>query len=452
MTKRPISILPAVRASGANLRTSSSASTRTSWTFAMTFAMTFALASVATIQAAHAQADGPTAEDLEAAKAAYATGAAAYAKDDFASAVDSFKKSYRLSKNPLLLYNIGNALEATGDKKRALFYFKKFLTDTPKGSANRDEAKERAEALHRELAGGDEPPPDKGNGGKGDGDKNGGDKNGGDNQTGDGGDNGSGEATDFGHNVIDDAPPGSPIDVTAVAPKNAGWKVYLFYRGPSASEFTQVEMRPRYNELVARIPANVIAGSSLQYYVEARDIGDEMIARSGKPSSPHLVLIDKSAKARYYPDFDDGSDSPVGPIGQGETGRDTGPNDTRYYAKWGTTGAAIGMVALSATFYFISSDAASSIEGAAVNSNQDTCAQGRPCTPFDDATRGLQDRGKRFETLGNVFFVLGLATGAAAGTLWYLESRKKKSGKVTSVSAAPAIAPNFVGASAQVRF
>ncbi len=386
----------------------------------------------------------PSKQDIEAAKAAYAKGAEAYEKDQFDQAVLAFKQSYRLSKNPLLLYNIGNALELSGDRKLALFYYKKFLADTPKSSSNRALAKERAKTLSRELATEQE-----------------------DNPLNDSAEPASKEparnsvepTANFSHSVIEDAPPGSPIDVTAVVPENEGWKVYLFYRNPKLSEFTQVEMRspPDNGERVGRIPAAAVRGSNIQYYIEARDIGDDVVARSGRASSPHLILIEEDAAAHHLASFDSlaaDDDSPLlSPSAPSSSSSvDRGTSSLMSYAKWGSTGTAIGFVALSGTFFLISSDASSMLEGAAVNSNQQSCSQGSPCDVFGPKERALEARGKRFETLGNVFIALGLATGVLAGSLWYLDKGSSKPTSSTSITAVPTIGPHFVGATAAVNF
>ena len=403
-------------------------------TFIATIVAAATLALVA--PAAFAQPARPTPEKLELARQAYARGAAAFDKKDFETAIEAFKESYRLSRNPLLLYNIGVTLEELGDKKLALFYYRKFLTDAPRDVKNRDEAARSAAALAAELEG-KAPAPDT--------------------STGDetaGSDSEPAAAatsatTQFQHNVVGEAPPGKPLDITAFAPQGVGLTVYLYYRSGGASEFTRVEMKPRYQELVGRIPASKVSGSSLQYYVEARDVGDEVVHRSGKAVSPHIVLLDAAAKPRYYPDF--GDDGSAGAASSPADGRDTGSTDMMTYARWGATGGALGLVALSATFIFIAQDASSAIEGEAFESaEQDSCPEGRPCRTFDETKRDLEARGKRFELLGNVSLALAVGAGVTAGVLWYLHGKDKK--KAQKLSAAPAVGRDFVGAAAQVRF
>jgi hypothetical protein len=123
------------------------------------------------------------------------------------------------------------------------------------------------------------------------------------------------------------------------------------------------------------------------------------------------------------------------------------------YAKWGSTGAAVGLLALSATFYFVASDAASTLEGEAFNST--TCPEGGapPCRAFTSKQKSLQARGKRFETLANVSLGVGFAAAAAAGLTWYWEIKEsRRSRKSTDVAATPVVTDDFVGAAATMRF
>ena len=57
----------------------------------------------------------PTAEQLDAAKKAFAEGKQLHDAGKLAKAADKFKESYRLSHNPLLLYNIGLTLDEAGN-------------------------------------------------------------------------------------------------------------------------------------------------------------------------------------------------------------------------------------------------------------------------------------------------------------------------------------------------
>ncbi|MBP8812069.1 MAG: hypothetical protein KBI14_36040, partial [Kofleriaceae bacterium] len=243
----------------------------------------------------------PTPEQLEAAKAAFLEGKTLFDAKKFDVAVEKFKESYRLSRNPLLLYNVAFTFDQLGQKDMAHFYYSKFLADAPADAAQRPEATARLKVLDKELQrdtppdGGEVKPPD----------------GGGEVKPPDGGTGGKPRvkkppsaytAEDFQHQIVEEAPPGRPLDLTAFVPEDAGWQVTMFYRGGGDAKFTSVGMKPRYSELVGRIPAKVMAGSSVQYYIEVRTPTGEMVSRVGRPASPNIVYLDPKAKPRYYPD------------------------------------------------------------------------------------------------------------------------------------------------------
>jgi len=418
---------------------------------------------------AHAQAQKPSDEEIAKAKEAFAKGKELFDKKDFKGAVAQFKESYRLSRNPLLLYNIGFTLDQLGDKSMALFYYQKYLEDAPKTDGNRGSAQARIEALEREI----------------------------EQETLLGGSSGSGEAGEAGpaggegegkpaqpaatvdsfqHMVIDEAPPGKPIDVSAFVPPGSNWTVTLFYRAAGEDKFTGVKMTPRYNELVARIPANRTTGASVQYYIEVRDEAGKIVDRSGRSTSPHLVFLDPDAKARYYADI---GDETAEPISQSEAvaaggGFTAAPEPTseggwmdagssRFTKlKWGVTGGAIGLAALSGTLYLLSSKAGSDLEAeASASTDPAQCGNSAPpCRSFSDKQQGLEGRGQRFETWAHISLGVGAAAAIGAGVLWYLDLRDSKERtseddgppEEPSFSAAPVIGDGFVGGAAAVRF
>ncbi|MCE9578463.1 MAG: hypothetical protein K8W52_35380 [Deltaproteobacteria bacterium] len=467
------------------------------------------------------EAAAPTPEQLEQAKKAYGEGKRLFDAKKFADAVDKFKESYRLSRNPLLLYNVGFTLDQKGDRDLAIFYYKKFLSDAPADAAQRAEVTPRLKVLEAAKAAdatkptgdgaaptgdGTKPTGDgtkpTGDGTKptGDGTKPTGDGDGskptgdGTKPTGDGdgakptGDGDGAKPTgdgrkphgkphagpytpaDFQHQVIDSAPPKRPLDLTAFSPEDSGWQVTLYFRSAGDAKFVSAPMRPRYNELVARIPARRMVGASVQYYIEVRDRDGGVVTRIGRASSPNLVYIEDGAKPRFYPDLDDGDST-------GDTGTDILPDDKHgdqpggggggfldvgskkfNYAKWGTTGTALGMLGLSLTFYLVASSASSGLEGDASRS-QSNCGT-PPCSTFDADLKSTEARGQGFETMSNVTFFVGLAAAGTAGYLWYREVRSHKHATDKNASrsaeptfvATPVVGSDFVGGAAAVRF
>ena len=434
---------------------------------------------------AHAQQ--PSDKDLEAAKEAFAKGKASFDKGNFGDAVEAFKESYRLSKNPLLLFNIAITFERLVNKEMAIFYYKKFLEDAPADAAQRAEAEKSLATLEgkAEVKPGPEPVKKKK----------------------------EPRTTpctveEVQHQIVEDAPPGKPLDLTAFVPDDCGWKVTLFYRGAGEEQFSSVEMRPRYNELVARIPQEKMAGNAVQYYVEFKNEKGEVAHKIGKSTSPNVVYIDETARPRYYPDleetvgktgdpegestFVDEEDpltgkkrvieddpGPIGPVkpdpdeGRGQQGpnglMDVGSSKFGI-AKWTSTGVGAGMLGLSVTFYLMASSWAGSLEAEASASVDESCPEdgGPPCRTYDDYRRDLASTGARYETLSKVTFAVGVVAAGVAGYFWYKETKGKKKERVAAPSgdtakpepvtglrsliAAPVAGDDFIGGAAAIRF
>lgn len=432
----------------------------------------------------------PTAEQIEQAKKAFLEGKVQFDKGKYGDAVEKFKESYRLSRNPLLLFNIALTFERLGTKDMALFYYRKFLTDAPKDAAQRADAEASVAALEKEGVGA-QPDPF-------------------------GVDDGATTTTEepveepkpkkkaaactvdeIQHQIVEDAPPGKPLDLTAFVPEECGWTVILHYRGAGDDKFTAVPMRTRYNELVARVPEAEMKGNAVQYYVEIKGADGGVVHRIGKSTSPNVVYLDVSARPRYYPDLEEtvgtGGDEPrgrgtfvdeedpltgrkrapvdddppplggdeVAPAAAGPGGGFTDVGSSKFSkVKWAATGTAAGGVVLWATFSLMASSWAGTLEGEAAQSTiHDDCAD-PPCRTFDSRLQGIQATGERWETIGKVSLGIGVVAGVVAGYYWYQELRGgKRREKVAtpatglrSIIAAPVAGEDFFGGAAALRF
>jgi hypothetical protein len=425
----------------------------------------------------------PTKDQLAQAKQAFTEGKTLHDQGKLIDAVDKFKESYRLSQNPLLLYNIGFTLDEAGQKDNALLYYRKFLSDAPANAAQRKTVEDRVKALEKEKLDADLAGPTKTEPTKTEPTKT-------ETHT---------EPTkvkpagtygekDFQHHINDVAPPGKPLDITAFVPEDSGWTPVLYYRGAGDSSFTAKPMRWRYKELVARIPAAKVGGSSLQYYIDVKDQAGTVVARSGKPTSPNLVDIEAEATPRFYPDWtDEGGEKPASEVKSGDESEDplhpghhqeadteldqkpvtttpTAPgtswNDvgsTKFEkAKWISTATAGALIGGSIVFYILASKQADNL---AADSTQ--CGT-PPCRAFDhDFDLAWQDAGQRYQTLSNVTMVVGVGAAAVAGYLWYRELSAKKHGelKMTNKTSSPettwVVVPSVgttFGAAAAARF
>lgn len=461
------------------------------------------LAALATVPAAAATAyaDGPSQADLDAAKERYLEGKALYEKGDLPGAIGKFKDSYRLSKNPVLLYNIALTLQENKQLENAAFFFRKFLAEAPADAAQRPDAVTRVTAIEDELLGGGsttDPGKDPGT----EPGKDPGTEPGKDPGTEPGKDPGKEpgaikpagtySATDVQHQIVAEAPPAKPLDLTAYVPEDSGFQVTLYFRGANDEGFTARLMKPRYKELVGRIPATKMAGSSMQYYIEVKDAAGTVVTKIGKASSPNIVFIDAAASARFYPDWTDDKGAIEAPVdtkpagGSGDTKPAGGgdedpfklgsdpvipPADTSGgffdvgskkfgYAKWGTTGAAAALLTLSAVFYARAVNASDALQYDADNG----CGGG-PCT-YDDFAEDVAATGKSGELWHYVTLGTGVAVAGLAGYLWYKQLTHKRAPKesatqtarlrpterTVSWTAVPTLTTGGLGAAALVTF
>jgi len=429
--------------------------------------------------------DKPTPAQIEKAKKAFGEGKKFFDQGDFPEAVVKFKESYNLSKNPVLLYNIGFANEKAGQDDIALFYYRKFLTDAPADAAQRPEVTERVKELEKKFQGGSssstepvktEPvktEPVKTEPAKPIKIK----------------PAGTYTEADVQHQVVEVAPPKKALDVTAFVPEDSGFEVTLYFRTAGEGKFTAKVMRWRYKELVARIPPEKMIGDSVQYYVEAKDTTGAVIARKGKSTSPNLVTLEVGAPERFYPDFsDDGTvatpaetqrnDTDEDPLNKnknpdkdpdevigtgpvttpGGGGGITDPSTKKFsYMKWGATGTAAVMVGLSVTFYLKA--------GANARALEDDCPDPGCQVTWDSYARGVYDNGKTFQTVSRVTGVIGIAAAGVAGYWWYKSLKSNKESSAPKAAAPkhdelswkvapvlPVSSEGFTGAAASIDF
>jgi PEGA domain/Tetratricopeptide repeat len=82
---------------------------------------------LALAQPAPPQNAPPPGNDLELAKAHFATGELYYERGRYPDAAREFEEAYRLSQRPELLYNMGKSYDGIGDHARALAAYRRFL-------------------------------------------------------------------------------------------------------------------------------------------------------------------------------------------------------------------------------------------------------------------------------------------------------------------------------------
>lgn len=92
----------------------------------------------------------PSAKVLAAAKAFFKQGRAHHDAGNYALAIKEYRKAYRLTPRPLLLFNIGQAYRLKGDKAQAVVAYQRYLAVVTGGSIA-EEARNHIAALQLKL-------------------------------------------------------------------------------------------------------------------------------------------------------------------------------------------------------------------------------------------------------------------------------------------------------------
>lgn len=378
---------------------------------------------------AWADEPAPTQEQLAAAKKAFEEGNALFKAGKLVEAVEKLKESYRLSKNPYLLYNIGHTYDQLGQPDLVLFYFRKFMTAAAPNAPQRGGVAKRIAELEKANVKASDPDAPveqtKVVAGK--------------------------PGVELKHDVITSTKKGTAVDITATMPDMPGATVHLFYRGSGEPTFVKEPMTRQGETLTGQIPADKTNGSSVQYYIEVRDDAGGLVTRSGKSVSPNLVLIEGSA-------------APIGAVEEdpflrpraGETPET--PKGMTRLAKltWLTTGTAVALGGTSIAMFIYAGK-----QHDLLVADASSCGV-PPCRQFDKSyDETIETRGQRYDIAYKVTFGLSLATAGFAGYLWYRQLTAPKRSTETMAktktsnptwAVAPVIGDGYSGAAAAARF
>jgi tetratricopeptide (TPR) repeat protein len=111
-----------------------------------------ALVAAAVMALSGSQAFGQ-ARDLDRVKAEaeYKKGVAALNLAHYQEAVAAFEEAYKISPDPILLYNVAQAHRMNGDLKKAQVLYESYLREAPPNAPERTMAKARIDGIKREL-------------------------------------------------------------------------------------------------------------------------------------------------------------------------------------------------------------------------------------------------------------------------------------------------------------
>jgi hypothetical protein len=102
------------------------------------------------------------ADDAQQARDLFTQGNTFYDLGQFDRAIDAWQKGYQLKNDPGFLYNIAQAYRVMEDAQKAIFFYKRYLSNAPKAH-NREEVEQKIDALQKQLSAQDQakqiPPP-----------------------------------------------------------------------------------------------------------------------------------------------------------------------------------------------------------------------------------------------------------------------------------------------------
>src|SRR5262245_24605653 len=110
------------------------------------FSIVIALAAAALV----ALAPAPARAEKRNAKVYFDKGASEYNLGHFEAAIAAFEKAYDISPAPILLFNIGQCHRQSGNKDRAVFFYRRYLEQAP-DAANRAEVEGRIADLEKSM-------------------------------------------------------------------------------------------------------------------------------------------------------------------------------------------------------------------------------------------------------------------------------------------------------------
>ena len=95
---------------------------------------------------------GPArADDADQARDLFTQGNTLFDIGQFDKAIDAWQRGYQLKNDPGFLYNIAQAYRTMGDAQKAIFFYKRYLSNAPKAH-NRAEVEQKIDALSKQLA------------------------------------------------------------------------------------------------------------------------------------------------------------------------------------------------------------------------------------------------------------------------------------------------------------
>ena len=90
-------------------------------------------------------------DDAQKARELFTQGNTYFDLGQFDKAIDAWQQGYQLKNDPGFLYNIAQAYRTMGDAQKAIFFYKRYLSNAPKAH-NRAEVEQKIDALQKQIS------------------------------------------------------------------------------------------------------------------------------------------------------------------------------------------------------------------------------------------------------------------------------------------------------------
>ncbi|HVZ87832.1 MAG TPA: hypothetical protein VHG72_12735 [Polyangia bacterium] len=90
-------------------------------------------------------------DDAQQARELFTQGNTFFDLGQFDKAIDAWQRGYQLKNDPGFLYNIAQAYRTMGDAQKAIFFYKRYLSNAPKAH-NRADVEQKIDALQKQVA------------------------------------------------------------------------------------------------------------------------------------------------------------------------------------------------------------------------------------------------------------------------------------------------------------
>lgn len=148
------------------------------------------------------------------------------------------------------------------------------------------------------------------------------------------------------HTPPDEVPPGQRVSLYAHPSRNIA-RATLYFRTQGQERYAQTTMgrsRKVPGDIVGQIPAEAVAGRSLQYYMEAYDAAGNVVGRQGSPESPFILSVTAGRpSAAAAPQAEDNDEDPLAQARREEAARNA-PKPARDHVYFDVGMAVAGAV------------------------------------------------------------------------------------------------------------